>query len=230
MEPLPETVDALRTLADQGDTSLGLHFFSLAEDVMALVPDRVGVSLSVAEDGVTLTLVASAEQIAALDAVQYADGGPCVAAIDDVEPLHVDIATLLDEDRWALYARASAAAGIASSLSLPVVTSGRVVGGVNLYASTPDAFTGKHAALAEVVGSDARLAVANADLSFETRRQAMEAPTRVRESGDVAIALGIIAASQGVTIAVARERLRHAAAQAGITEAQAARALRHIRA
>jgi GAF domain-containing protein len=141
----------------------------------------------------------------------------------------IDISTLLDEERWQFYARASAAAGVATSLSLPIMDDGRVVGGVNLYASRPEAFTGLQDAIAEAVGADARLAVANADLSFRTRTEALEAPTRVREGGDINIALGIIAASQGVDIAVARERLRHAAAQAGITEAQAAVALRHLR-
>ena len=160
---------------------------------------------------------------------QYLDGGPCVAAFEQSKPLDMDIEALLDEDRWQLYAQASAAAGIASSLSLPVMNGRRVVGGVNLYASTKDAFTGLHDAIAEAVGSDARLAVANADLSFETRKQAMDTPTRVLESGDINVALGIISESQGVDMPLARQRLRQAAAQAGITEAQAAKALRHIR-
>jgi GAF domain-containing protein len=112
---------------------------------------------------------------------------------------------------------------------MPILSDDRVVGGVNLYASAPDAFNGQHEAIAKAVGSDARLAVTNADLSFRTREQAMDAPARVAESDDINIALGIIAASQDVDIALARERLRRAAAQAGISEAQAARALRNIR-
>lgn len=38
------------------------------------------VSVTVAEVGLTFILVASAETAAALDAVQYLDGGPCVDA------------------------------------------------------------------------------------------------------------------------------------------------------
>jgi hypothetical protein len=68
--------------------------------------------------------------------------------------------------------------------------------------------------------------VANADLSFSTAKLAMVAPTRIREGGDINNALGIIAESQGVNISIARERLRNAAARAGITEAQAARAIK----
>jgi GAF domain-containing protein len=216
-------------LAVQGETTLAIYLHALAHRVKALVPDLVGLSLGVAADGVTLTLVASDELPAGIDAVQYLDGGPCVEAMDRSEPLDMNIDALLDEDRWQLYAQASAAAGIASSLSLPIMGGGRVVGGVNLYASTGDAFTGLHDAIAEAVESDARLAVANADLSFRTRKEAQDAPTRIREDGDINVALGIIAASQGVDIPTARERLRNAAARAGITEAQAAKAFRHIR-
>jgi GAF domain-containing protein len=198
----------------------------MARRVRGVVPELVGLSLGVIEDGVTLTLVASTEQLAALDAVQYLDGGPCVAAVDRAEPLDVNVGDLLDEDRWRLYARAGAAIGVASSLSLPIMDGDRVVGGVNLYASTEDAFTGLHEEVAQAVGSDPALAVANADLSFSTAKLAIEAPNRIREGGDINNALGIIAESQGVNISTARERLRNAAARAGITEAQAARAIK----
>jgi GAF domain-containing protein len=229
VEPIPQTVEALRQLALSGEVALGVELHAMAARVRALVPDLIGLSLGVVEDGVTLTLVASAEQLAALDAMQYLDGGPCVDAVDRNEILDARISDVLDESRWQLYAGASAASGVSSSLSLPVLSESRVVGSVNLYASTADAFDGLHDAVAQAVGSDAALAVTNADLSFWTLKQAMEAPNRVREGGDINVALGIISATHGVNIPVARERLRNAAARAGITEAQAARTIRHIR-
>lgn len=228
VQPLPQTIEALRELARQGEVSLGIELYAMARRVRAVIPELVGLSLGVIEDGVTLTLVASTEQFAGLDAVQYLDGGPCVSAVDRAEVLDVNIGDLLDEDRWRLYARASAAVGVASSLSLPIMDADRVLGGVNLYASTEDAFTGLHDAVAQAVGSDAEFAVANADLSFSTAKLAMEAPTRIQEGGDINIAIGLIAESHGVNILIARERLRNAAARAGITEAQAARAIKHV--
>ena len=227
--PLPQTAEVLRELARFGEVALGPRLHSMADRVRAVVPELVGLSLAVAAEGVTLTVVSSVEQLAALDAVQYVDGGPCVAAVDRGETLDVSMPDLLDEGGWQLYARASAAVGIASSLSMPVIEQGRVVGGANLYASTPDAFEGRHEQVAEALGSDATLAVANADLSFRTLAVAAEAPERLRESDDVNIALGMIAASQDVGIDVARDRLRDAALRAGVTDAQAARAIMHIR-
>lgn len=231
MEPLPQTSEALRELARQGEVSVGVALYAIAGRVREVVPDLVGVSLGILDDGVTLTLVASTDQVAALDAVQYVDGGPCVTETEAerTEPLTVHIEDLLDEARWQLYARASAAAGVASSLSLPVMDGPRIVGGVNLYGATPSAFDGKEAAVARAVGSDAALAVTNADLSFSTLEEALQAPAKIRQGGDISVALGMISESQGVSLAVARDRLRGAAARAGVTEAQAANALKHIR-
>ena len=229
MRATPETVEALRALALQGEVALGIELHAMALRVRAVVPELIGLSLGVIDDGITLTLVASEDQLAALDAVQYLDGGPCVAVGDSTEPVEVSMSELLDEDRWQLYAQASAATGVASSLSLPIVENERVVGTVNLYASTPNAFAGLHESIAWAVGSDAALAVTNADLGFRTRERATEAAERVRERPDINISLGIIAATHGVSISEARERLRSAAARAGISEAQAARAIRFVR-
>jgi GAF domain-containing protein len=168
VEPLPETAEALRELARVGEVSLGITLYAMATRVRAVVPELVGLSLAVLEDEVTLTLVASSERLAALDAVQYLDGGPCVAAAARAEPLDVNVDDLLDEGRWQLYAAASAASGVASSLSLPVMDGARVVGGVNLYAATPDAFTGKHEEIAEAIGTDAQFA-GSSELSMGRR-------------------------------------------------------------
>ncbi len=230
MKPLPETVEALRELAIRGEADLGIELFAMATRVRALVPELVGLSLGMVEDRVTLTLVASTEAVAGLDAVQYVDGGPCLEAVDTADTVDVAGAGLFDEDRWQLYARASAEMGVASSLSLPVMHQGRVMGSVNLYASDPGAFDGRHQSVAEAVGSTAEQAVANADLSFRTLQQAQQAPDRVRDQAGIDIAVGIIAESQKVDIALARERLRQAAARANITESQAAEVFRRVRA
>jgi len=229
VKPLPETVQALRELAIRGEADLGTQLFAMATRIRELVPELVGLSLGMLEDQVTLTLVSSTEEIAAIDAVQYLDGGPCIDALQGPSDIEVAVADLFDEARWQMYARATAAMGVASSLSLPVSHEGRVVGGVNLYATTADAFEGLHEAIAGAVGSTAEQAVANADLSFSTQLQARRAPDRVREQADIDIAVGIIAESQQVDVAQARQRLRDAAARAGISEFQAAKVFRRVR-
>jgi AmiR/NasT family two-component response regulator len=100
-----------------------------------------------------------------------------------------------------------------------------VVGGINLYAATPDAFAGHHDQLADALGASARSAVADADLSFVTRRTAEQAPTLMRDSRDVEIAVGLLAARYGESIEEAQERLRTAADRATVPMATVARVL-----
>ena len=78
------------------------------------------------------------------------------------------------------------------------------------------------------LAASAEHAVTNADLSFSTRLAAAEGPTVLADQDDVDIALGIIAESQGIDLVTAQERLRAWAARAGITEGQAARAVRAV--
>ena len=228
MEPVPETREVIDRMAKEGDTEVAVVLLRMGRSAQEVVPECVGLSLGLVEEGLTFTLVASSKEAAALDAVQYLDGGPCVQASHQNETVAGELTDPLDESRWLMWARASAAAGVASSLSLPILRHGRLIGGVNLYASTPDAFDAHHAELAQALDASADGAITNADLSFSSRMEAAESPSRLADQHDVDLALGIIASSQDVDIPTARLRLVQAAARAGITEAQAARALSHM--
>jgi GAF domain-containing protein len=225
VEPIPATAQVLGELAKHGDTEIVAWVLKMSRIAKRTVPETVGLSLALLKDGLTLTLVASSDQISALDAVQYLDGGPCVEAAHEDRIIAVDRDDILDESRWLMFAQATAAAGVASSLTLPILREGRVVGTINLYAATADAFDGHHQELADALTGSAESIVTNADLSFSTRLAAADAPTKLADADDINIALGVIAASRDVDIPTAQERLRLAAARAGITQAQAARAV-----
>jgi GAF domain-containing protein len=178
------------------------------------VPGLVGVSLASRDHGLTFTVVATTDEIAALDAVQYLSSGPCVDAID----LGHGISTpdgLLSEQRWHYFARASAARGVHSTLTLPVVDEGRVVATLNLYGSADDTFNDHHDVLAEVFGAWAPGAVTNADLSFSSRATAEQAPLHLREAATVDNAIGIVAGQRNITVSEARLQLEDAARRAG---------------
>src|SRR5215218_9904010 len=165
MEPIPETHKALEELERYGDVELRGDLQRLTEQAKQRVPGLVGVSLSLVTEDLVLTYVASDVDIAALDAVQYTDDGPCLEAIRQEAIIETDTEALLDEGRWQLFAQASAAAGIRSSLSMPFRLHGVVTGGVNLYAQRPDTFKEHVEQLADLFGAWAPGAVANADLS-----------------------------------------------------------------
>jgi GAF domain-containing protein len=218
MEPLPETVEALNELEPLTDErELLADLVRLARRAQAIVPDLVGVSIATLDEGITFTLVATAEEIAVLDAVQYAAGGPCVEGAHAADPLELSADELLDEERWRLFAEATAAHTVRSTLTLPVLgAAGRVVGTVNLYGASRRAFGGHQQQLAEVFGAWAPGAVANADLSFTTRREARAAPERIRENTVIEVATGILAVELGLDVRAAGARLRDAAARAGV--------------
>ena len=106
MEPLPETSEALRDLAAYGDVDLAAALDRTARRVQAVVPDCVGFSLSLLAEGLTFTLAATSAEIAALDAVQYRDGGPCVDAFAAATVGSVPAPDAVDESRWRLFALA----------------------------------------------------------------------------------------------------------------------------
>jgi GAF domain-containing protein len=232
MEPIPETqeaIDELEPVADVDDLVDGLR--ERARRVRELVPDCIGMSLASRTHHVTLTLVASSTEIAVLDGIQYLADGPCVRAMEESRVIEVDEGgfDVLDEEAWQLFAEATAATGVRSTLTLPILSEDVAVGTVNLYAGSRRAFEGLVEEIAEIFGAWAPGAVRNADLAFETRRQAQEAPGSLRESARIATAVGIISASQDIDEAAARTALREAAERAGVEEVRLAETIIELR-
>jgi GAF domain-containing protein len=224
LEPIPESVQALNELDPTGDTDdlLG-RLQRLANRAQDVVPDLVGVSVARYDHGLTFTLVATDDEVAVLDAIQYAAGGPCVDAAHDGHIREFHNKDTLDETQWQMFAEATAARAVRSTVTLPVIgDGGGVMGTVNLYAASPRAFGGHHEQLADIFGAWAAGAIANADLSFLTRRTAQEAPSRVREAAIIDTAIGILAATQRVDIDTAERRLTAAAQHAGVSVAELA--------
>jgi GAF domain-containing protein len=217
MEPIPETLVALDELdAHLGGDTLLAQLQRSAELAQRIAPDLAGFSIASHEHGITFTLVATADDIAALDGVQYLTTGPCVEAVADEQGMATTAEDLLSEPRWHALAQASAAAGVRSTLTFPIMDGDEVIGTVNLYGRSDEAFDGKHGLLATVFKAWAPGAVTNADLSFSTRRAARQAPERLREDARIDAATGIIASSRDLTLDDAREQLEESAARAGV--------------
>jgi transcriptional regulator with GAF, ATPase, and Fis domain len=155
--------------------------------------------------------------------MQYVDGGPCVDAIAADTVIEAEVDDLLDEGRWQLFAMSSRAFGVTSSLSLPIRFNDAVMGGVNMYASSPGAFDGKHERLAEALHAWAPGAVTNADLSFASRARAARAPQEIRDDFVVEQATGFVIARYGLDPVAARARITEAARRAGVPEVKVAR-------
>lgn len=226
VEPIPETVQAAMELEGTSyDGDLLDALIEKGRQVREIVPDCLGLTLAMLEHGVAFTLVASAQDYAVLDGIQYLTGGPCVAGGDAGEVRNYRSDDVLDEADWRLFAQAAAARAVQSTLTLPILAGDRVTGSVNLYGASARAFDGHHDDLARVLGAWAPGAVTNADLSFRTRAAAEQAPRLLQEQSDLAIATGIVAARRRVQVERAERLLEEAARRAGITLSQLATAL-----
>ncbi len=221
MELIPASAEVLRELNLTSRFDLTVEIQQLAGEIEKIVPSCVGVSVTVAKDAMTFTLVASSEVAESLDATQYEAGGPCVEAVQLGDEQVVDDA--LSESRWQAYARAAAASNVRSSLALPLVNHDRLSGSLNIYAADPHAFAGTNPRLRQLVGSPAGALITNADLEFTTRDRADDAPRLLEESDVVNQAIGILVGTHQIDARQAEERLHEQADQAGLTLLETAR-------
>src|SRR3954467_5030084 len=121
MDPIPETASLIDELSTFYSGDLLGDLQRQADAVRELVPDLVGLSVAVFRDDVTFTLVASDDEVAVLDALQYLAGGPCVDAGQAERVLEYDFARPDDEGCWHAFAKAGAAKGVATTLTLPIL-------------------------------------------------------------------------------------------------------------
>lgn len=226
MEPVAGTREAFRQLDPVGDDDLLDRLLNRAAHVRKVVPECVGLSLTIVGD-LTFTLVATGRLVATLDAVQYLDGGPCADVQDDPSPDARQYTTdEMVEHQWQLFAEASAAAGVASTLTLPLLDEGaHVVGSVNFYGEAAHCFDDHHRELAGLFAAWSPGAVTNADLPFRTRGRASDAPERIRMQQRVGLAVGMMAARDSVSIDDATTALEEAADRAGVDPSDVAEAL-----
>jgi GAF domain-containing protein len=123
-----------------------------------------------------------------VDAGQYEDGvGPCLDALRDGIVIRVDD-TRTTKGRWPRYARDSEAAGVRSTLSVPLGAAGETFGAMNLYAGSPGAFTEEHEADALLFATQASVVLANARAYWaafelaEGLRQAMDSRAVIEQA------------------------------------------------
>lgn len=225
MEPIPETVEAIDEFGPFAEIDLLECLNDMANQLQDTVPDCVGLSLAYREYGVSFTLIATDQEIAALDGAQHPEGAPCVDGAKAERMLESSSEDQLGEAEWQHFAQFTTAAGIASTLTMPILAGAHIVGSVDLYAATPRAFAGHHEAIAEIFSAWAPGAVANADLSFSTRAAAEQAPQKLRDDMRIQVAVGILMKRHNVGVAAAREQLGNAARRAGAAEAALAERL-----
>lgn len=119
------------------------------------IPGADHVTISLARRGGDIeTLAASDDFVRELDAVQYELGeGPCIDAIQQRERRTSH--DLAHEDRWPRFAPWAVQAGVRSQMGLDLFDEGSSIGGLNVYAQQPSAFTDGASSVAMLFGAQA---------------------------------------------------------------------------
>jgi GAF domain-containing protein len=205
------------------DPHLAASLQATTDNVKDWLPDCLGLSISLVRNGyLTYTFVRTDTLTGVLDAMQYFDDGPCEAAVRSGEEVRID--DVLSDDHWPLFAQISAAAGIYSSLSIPLRRGPTLVGSVNVYGDTTHAFTGKEEELADAFGVHVQAMISQADLSQSPQPRPDVHPDPVAQA-IIDEALDVLVATHGFARSTVGRRLDEAAARARILSISAARAI-----
>ena len=172
--------------------------------------DAAGISLRSGDTFFTAALTANL--VNAVDSSQYRHGdGPCLTAM--WEATVITVADFTDEPRWSDVARDACAAGVRSSLSVPFRDGERVLGGLNMYARDPHAFSAESRHIAEVIGRHGGLALRQLE-RLRMERVQRDVEHRITETLQRSL-LPIIAPVQGLSFACRYLVSSHAAEVGG---------------
>lgn len=179
----------------------------LATLASAIVPGtHCGITLR--RNGQVATVVGSDEVAMRMDEVQYIRGrGPCLAASH--EGTRIEVPDMETETRWGDYAGHAVANDIRSVVSLPLTLDGKTPGALNLFATTPHAFTDPDIARAEAFTAQA--ATALTILLRHVSRTVLDDELREALTTRAVIdqALGILMVTRKIGAHEAFEILRH---------------------
>lgn len=144
------------------------------------------------------TAAATDEEARRVDAIQYQVGaGPCLDAYRHQVVNRIDSTT--DDLRWPTFCAGAAAAGIGSTLSLPLVVGGDGLGALNIYCRRPNGFTEADEVAGATFANHASVALANARVFWRTQTLAGQLQDALSTRGVIEQAKGILIAEQGWT-------------------------------
>ncbi|MCG5468482.1 GAF and ANTAR domain-containing protein [Micromonospora sp. LAH09] len=167
----------------------------VAELAKRVLPVPVEVSVTLVRGGVGHTAAFTDEVAREMDERQYAEGrGPCLEAAASGDVLSVpDLAT---DGRWPEWADRGRKQGLGSSVSIGLPIQDAVVGALNVYAQTPEAFDEETVAVLETFAAYAAVALSNAQLYDSTANLARQMREAMANRAVIEQAKGIVMAER----------------------------------
>jgi GAF domain-containing protein len=208
----------------------------VASFAVRAIPGADGAGLTLLEQGRPDTIVASADFVVEVDAIQYGLGqGPCITAA--AESRTVMSGSLQGEPRWPRFGPRVAQLGVHSVLSLPLLGPAGALGAMNVYAHAADAFDQRAIELGELFAVPAAISVRNAQVLAQTKRVAMRLQAALTSRSVIDQARGIVISRSGcnadeafdklVTMSQAENRKLSVVAQHIVDEAKRRARSRH---
>jgi GAF domain-containing protein len=185
----------------------------VAEFAVLAIPgvDGAGVSLVDTRQGIrsVATWAATEQLVHDIDAVQYDElkEGPCITCMQSRRP--TVSGSLGCDDRWPHFGGRVARMRVHSALALPLIVGDQVIGSINAYAKSRDAF-GDHAVrLGSQFANTAAVAVYNAQLLANAHERTLRLQRALDSRSVIDQAVGIVRSRSGGSAEEAFERLAH---------------------
>ncbi len=205
---LQTSLAALSRLAmGAGQKGLEDLLASVAKCAVHAIPGADGAGLTLIEADRVDTMVASADFVREVDAIQYRIGeGPCITAAAEGRTVHSG--SLGGTKLWPRFGPRVGRLGVHSVLSLPLLVGGDVLGAMNVYAHAKNAFDDRAVHLGELFAGPAAISVLNARQLAQARRFAVHLQAALTNRTVIDQALGIMMSRGGYSAAEAFDRLR----------------------
>jgi transcriptional regulator with GAF, ATPase, and Fis domain len=195
---------------------------AVAEVLKRTVPGCDAVSIALVVEEAAVTGAVSSQLAVEVDLVQYAhDEGPCLTSMAERSPVRIDV--LRQDERFEHFAPGAIEVGVESSLSVPVIWGGTVVGSLNLYSTEPNAFTDATLTRVAPIADYAAEVIGGSPLHAASMDLVEGLVTTVKDNDDIQIAIGFLIGAGTVTPAEAWAILRDRALKTGTSVAETAR-------
>ncbi len=188
--------DLSRLTLDSGSDGLENLLRHVAAFAVRAIPGADGAGLTLLENDRPDTIVASADFVREVDAIQYTLGqGPCITAA--AEGRTVMSGSLNGERRWPRFGPKVARLGVHSVLSLPLMGTHGALGAMNVYGHAQDSFDQRSIELGELFAVPAAISVRNAQVLAQAKRVAARLQAALTSRTVIDQALGILISRSG---------------------------------
>jgi GAF domain-containing protein len=225
--PLPE-LSLTQREADEAELFAGLRGLSeivtraegvidllgdVAEFAAKAIPGADGASVALVDSQAGMSSVqsfaATASLVREIDMVQYDElkEGPCISCMESRRP--TVSGSLGSDSRWPHFGGRVARMRMHSALALPLIVGDQVIGSINAYAKSRDAFAEHAVLLGSQFARPAAVSVYNAQLLADANERTLRLRRALESRAVIDQAIGILRSRSGGTADQAFERLTH---------------------